>query len=367
MLEYNPYEREQITFHCQITLRSGLSHIGETLGNVSNLKTSKLIDPEGKVRSVFVYSGNALRNGVLRRVGIASTLSTLGLTVTPDVHHTLFAGGRIDGATTSDMDLDYKIRQLLPWLSVLGTAKPCGVFGSKNSQMVHGRLAVGAAWLVCYETALLIYRSAPGLLPPESIPLLAELEQELNKRTPMQPNLELAQVRSRIASQLRQLLPSWTQLIVVDQTVRQDSLHSPALKPFVTQPEGQLLLAGETTKEKKSDQMIASDRLIVAGATLYSRWDASCTKVELGWIANALLEFAKAPYLGGKRARGHGLVNLQLWYQTPQNFGLWIDTATEETAPHAKECLSAYWSYLQAYQQFLEEVNQTELRRFLCG
>lgn len=367
MLNYDPYDREQITLHCQITLQTGLSHIGETLGNVSNLKTSKLIDPEGKVRSVFVYSGNALRNGVLRRVGIASTLKALGLTVNPDLHHTLFAGGRIDGTTTSDMDLDYKIRQFLPWLSVLGTAKPCGVFGSKNSQMVHGRLAVGAAWLVCYETALLIYRSAPGLLPPEALPLLAELEQAVNKSTPMQPNLELTQVRSKIVNQLRQILPSWTQLIVVDQTIRQDSLHSPALKPFLAAPAGQLLLTGEASKEKKSDQMIASDRLIVAGATLYSRWDANCTKVELGWIANALLEFAKAPYLGGKRARGHGLVKLQLWYQTAQDFGLWLDTATAETSSHTQQCLQAYWSYLQAYQQFLESVNQPELRRFLFG
>ena len=127
--EYDIYKRNRLTLHCVFTLISPLSHIGEVSGNVSNLKTIKLLDLENTPRSCFVYSGNALRNGILRRVGTASALSDLGLFVNPDTHHTMFAGGRIDGSTACDMELDKKIRQLLPWLSVLGAAKPVNVFG----------------------------------------------------------------------------------------------------------------------------------------------------------------------------------------------------------------------------------------------
>lgn len=57
---YNIFDREKLTLHCLITLQTPLSHIGEVSGNVSNLKTTKLLDFEGNPRSVFVYSGNAM-------------------------------------------------------------------------------------------------------------------------------------------------------------------------------------------------------------------------------------------------------------------------------------------------------------------
>ena len=166
---YDIYRRDRISLHVVINLLSPLSHIGEVSGNVSNLKTLKLLDFEGNPRSCFVYSGNALRNGILRRRGTSAALENLGLSVNPDVHHTLFAGGRIDGSTASDMDLDRKIRQLMPWLSVLGTAKPAKVFGVKDAQMVQGRLNVGSAYLICYESTPYVYEQFPGILPPDAL------------------------------------------------------------------------------------------------------------------------------------------------------------------------------------------------------
>ena len=68
MNEYDVFDRHAVTFHVLINVHSPLSHIGETTGNVSNLKTLKLLDLEGFPRQCFVYSGNALRNGVLRSV-----------------------------------------------------------------------------------------------------------------------------------------------------------------------------------------------------------------------------------------------------------------------------------------------------------
>ncbi|MBT9158982.1 MAG: hypothetical protein DDT26_00231 [Dehalococcoidia bacterium] len=375
---YNIHQRETLTLHCVITLQSPLSHIGEVTGNVSNLKTTKLLDLEGHPRTCFVYSGNALRNGILRRVGTAAALRALGLTVNPDVHHTLFAGGRIDGSTANDMDLDTRIRQLMPWLSVLGTAKPAGVFGNKNAQMVPGRLAVGSAYLLCYESAELIYREFPGLLPLELSERLGQYlaaKDELSNN-PFEPPTPLAiatyqQVKQEYLPYLRKQLRTWTEYLTIDQTTRRDSTHDTALQQFLPAPKGQMTLLGapeKPSKEKKSDQMIASDRLIMAGAQLYSRWDCRTTTVETGWIVDTLLEFSKHPYLGGKSNRGNGLASLQFWYQkgTEQGHFLSLRTQQKHLSPAASTAHAAYRDYLTTYQAFLAEAAQSsDLRGFL--
>lgn len=381
--QYDIYDRERITLHCLITLRSSLSHIGEVTGNVSNLKQVQVLDLEGQPRSVFAYSGNALRNGILRRRGTAAALETLGLEVSPDVHHTLFCGGRIDGSTANDMDLDRRIRQLMPWLSVLGTAKPGGVFGIKASQMVHGRLAVGHAYLVCYEAAELIYREFPGILPADTLPRLAEYLDAKDRltRNPFEPPTAedvdaYRQAKADHLPYLRKALRLWTEHLTVDQTTRRDSTHDPALRRFLTGevlPEGQISLLGEAPakeeKKEKSAQMIASDRLIMAGSRLYSRWDLHTTRVETGWIVDTLLEFAKSPYLGGKSNRGNGLVTLDLWYQRGTERGQFLSVATgsQTLSPAAQEAHSAYRDYLSVYQEFLAQAKDSQAIRGLLN
>lgn len=376
MLNYDIHDRSRMTLHCVITLKSPLSHIGEVQGNVSNLKTAKLLDLEGNPRSCFVYSGNALRNGILRRKGVAAALDSLGLEVNPDVHHTLFAGGRIDGSTANDMELDARIRQLMPWLSVLGTAKPAGVFGSKNAQMVQGRIAVGSAYLVCYESAELIYREFPGILP-DTIHheigqyLKAKLALSSNPFEP--PSAEqinaFQQAKNEFLPFLRKKLKTWTEYLTIDQTTRRDSTHDSTLQKFLPNGESQGLLMGSSPVEKKTDQMIASDRLIMAGAKLYSRWDLNTTKVETGWVVDTLLGFAESPYLGGKSNRGNGLVTLDLWYQSKSEKGyfLGVDTGRQQLSEHAQEAHSAYREYLDSYRGFLEEAqeNSETIRRLL--
>jgi hypothetical protein len=383
---YDIHDRQRITLHCQVTLQSPLSHIGEVAGNVSNLKTAKLLDLEGNPVSCFVYSGNALRNGILRRRGMASVLDALALQVSPDVHHTLFAGGRIDGSTANDMDLDTRIRQLMPWLSVLGTAKPAGVFGVKNAQMVHGRLAVGSAYLLCYESAELIYREFPGLLPPDVLPRLQELLEYKDRLTanPFEPPTAeqveaYRQAKADHLPYLRKMLRNWTQYLTVDQTTRRDSTHDPALQKFLPggTEEGQMSLLGEAKskakgedKAKKSDQMIASDRLIMAGSRLYSRWDLHTTAIETGWVVDTLLRFAESPYIGGKANRGNGLVSLEFWYQRGQERGHFLSLATgsQTLSSAAQEAHHAYQDYLSVYQEFLAQAQESsELKGLLNG
>ena len=127
---YNPHQnRYTIQFHVVIKTLSPLSHIGETNGNQSNLRTLKLIDLEGNTSECFCLSGNAIRNHILRRRGMDSFLSRINVSVNPTTHQTLFAGGFIDGGTGNDLDLDRKVRTLLVPMSVLGTAKPRDLFG----------------------------------------------------------------------------------------------------------------------------------------------------------------------------------------------------------------------------------------------
>ncbi|MFM6581009.1 MAG: hypothetical protein ACKPIX_15845 [Dolichospermum sp.] len=373
--DYDIFDRERLTLHCVITTQTPLSHIGEVSGNVSNLKTSKLLDFEENPRSVFSYSGNALRNGILRRVGVASVLSELGLQVNPDTHHTMFAGGRIDGSTASDMGLDRKIRTLMPWLSVLGAAKPCGVFGNKDSQMIPGRIEVGTAYLVCYESAEYVYNQIPAILPHECQDAIAQLIVAKNKLfsdifTPAKPEDvdNWNQLKLEKLPFLRKHLKTWTEFLTIDQTTRRDATLDSNLIKFLPSEVQQQIKGDGTAKEKKSDQMIVSDRLIMPGAKLYSRWDLHCTQIEQGWIFDTLLKFAQHPYLGGKGNRGNGRVNIDVWFSHAQERGLlWSSHSGVEsdrfTLAHAK-----YREYINQYQQFLTEAKTSnELRGLLGG
>jgi len=369
--EYNPYDRHRVTLHCLITLKSPLSHIGKVTGNVSNLKTLTLLDIEGNPRECLTYSGNALRNGILRRRGTAAALESLGLMVNPDVHHTLFAGGRIDGSTGNNMELDKQIRQLMPWLSVLGTAKPAGVFGVKDAQMVQGRLAVGSAYLVCYESVTYLWEQCPGVLPPETIsPIrdVLEAKEALSADIFSLPSDDAIE-EYRIAKEfnlpiIRKYLKLSTEHITLDQTTRRDSTQDSELTRFLS---NQALLKGNTGKEKKSDQMIANDRLIMAGSRLYSRWDFYGTDVEEGFIIDALLKFSESPYLGGKSNRGNGLVGMQFWFDDHQNKGDYLTvSATPELSLRASEKHDRWKEYLSRYQEYLAEAqSSTELRGLL--
>jgi hypothetical protein len=368
---YDIHDRNQVTFHLLITLQTPLSHIGEVTGNVSNLKTLKLIDLTGQPRQCFVYSGNALRNGILRRKGVASALDRLNLKVNPDTHHTMFAGGRIDGSTASDMGLDKKIRQILPWLSVLGTAKPVGVFGSNKSQMVQGRINVGSAYLICFESLRYLYQQCKGFL--EHSDMIKDLiESEFNNPFSEPDNNVIAKRQELINLNipfLRKHYKSWTEFITIDQTTRRASIKDPLLLPYLTQETNFLEGDKKEEKEKKSDQMIASDRLIMAGSKLYSRWDFNGTNIEEGFIYDALLEFAKSPYLGGKGNRGNGLVSIEIWYNTNEEQGhlLSIGTDSEIVTERVTNQLRSYQDYLTEYREFLDSAKDGKEIKNLLG
>ena len=371
---YDIFDREKLTLHCLITLQTPLSHIGEVSGNVSNLKTAKLLDFEGNPRSVFVYSGNAIRNGILRRVGVAAALKELGIKVNPDTHHTMFAGGRIDGGTASDMQLDKKIRVLLPWLSVLGTAKPTGVFASKDAQMIAGRINVGSGYLVCYESAEYVYSQVPAILPPKVQPIMEQLLSAKNRLTsdPFNPTSvedldRWENTKAKYLPLLQKQMKTWTEYLTIDQTTRRDSTLDPNLLKFLPSENQSQLKGDGTAREKKSDQMIASDRLIMPGAKLYSRWDLTCTQVEQGWIFDTLLKFSESPYIGGKGNRGNGRVHLDFWFQSGEDKGLLCSLKDGILSDRFLNSHQKYREYINQYQQFLSEAKTSNELRNLLG
>lgn len=386
--DYDVFDRHQINFDVVIKLLAPLSHIGESVGNQSNLKTIAVTDLEGVSNQVFIYSGNALRNGVLRRRGVDDFLESLKLSVKPEVHQTLFAGGYIDGGTGCDLELDKKIRQLLPPISVLGTAKPKGLLGGKDAQMIGGRLAVGDAVLVCYESAEYVYKYFPPAIPNDALSGLSQVvEAKLTAQNDrIEAWLKSGDRLTNADSNYRELLREWqpyleeklrpyTQWLTWNQKVRMDSLKAPELQKFLqgSQREGQLsLLGADTTKEKpkKSDtkqQMIMGDWLIQQGATLYSRWSANITDIEEGFIASALLKFAESPYLGGKSGTGCGLVSIDVYSKVNGNSEHWlhISPTSQVIGDRAKENHQRYLSYLEDYKGYLEDLKNSDIKGFL--
>lgn len=266
---YDIYKRNKITFWLLFTLKSPLSHIGSVVGNTANLNTIGSIDPEGNSCEPFVYSGNAIRGNILRRVGIKNALTTLGIKVDPNTHATLFSGGRIDGATANDMDLDTKIRKLMPWLSVIGTAKPSKVFGSGTAQMINGRIKIGNAYLICYETARKIPSRFLPLRAAKAINTIVEAERAFEKQRFPEPHTDLyidgnyqqQQMIERAYKQLEALrleqnealrneLKSWFEYMTTQQKVRQDSLKDANLVSCLIGTDKQLASAQEEKAAK---------------------------------------------------------------------------------------------------------------------
>jgi hypothetical protein len=403
MLNYNPHDRHNIKLHLQITLLQPLSHISESVGNQTNLRTMKVTDLEGNPSEVFTLSGNSLRNRILRRCGIDSFLSQIGVQVSPTMHHALFCGGAIDGGTGNDLDLDRKIRQFLPCLSVLGTAKPKGLFGVSDAQMVHGRIAVGDAYLACVESAKYLYQMFPPALPIEVIPALEQIidgkdlqhsqrvNQWLHHGSPSDVNnYDLKALLDEWLPFLGERLRYYSDWLTYSQKTRRDSLHDPNFANHLigATPEPQKMISqgdlfgivsepetkkGKSEKAKpekeKSQQMIMGNWLLQTGATLYSYWSANVTRIEEGFIADALLKFAESPYLGGQSGTGCGLCSMQFWFETAEGDRgefMTITPHAQKLSDRASESHARYKKYIEDYKGFLAD-SKSDIRSLLNG
>jgi len=352
----------------------------------------KVTDLEGNPSEVICLSGNSLRNRILRRCGIDSFLSQIGVQVSPTMHHALFCGGAIDGGTGNDLDLDKKIRQLLPCLSVLGTAKPKGLFGVSDAQMVHGRIAVGDAYLACVESAEYIYRQFPPALPIDVISALEQIVDGKDLQHSQRVNQWLGIDTKVNQYDLKALLDEWlpylgeklryySDWLTYSQKTRRDSLHDPNFAKHLIgatpQPkigQGDLFVVADDSPKKKpekekSQQMIMGNWLLQTGATLYSYWSANVTRIEEGFIADALLKFAESPYLGGQSGTGCGLCSMQFWFETADGDRgefMTITPHAQKLSDRASESHARYKQYLEDYKGFLAD-SKSDIRNLLNG
>ena len=389
IVEYDPFKnRRRIKFHVVFDLLQPLSHISETTGNESLLKTTQMTALDGQTAHIPIYSGNAQRNGNMgRRTNIASLLDALELSINQSTHQTLYSGGYIEGSTINDFDAENRIRRALPNLSLLGGAIPPETLGMPKgkSMMMEGRLNIGDAYLVCFESAHYLYQQCPALLPWECMASVEAIMQARSRFIDLRyahhsgkadktaVNKAWATLKATEAEHLpivRHHCKPGTEYWEYRESVRVPSYKQTELSRHLT-GKAPTLLKGEATdkpkKEKKEAgrQMISGAWTVARGAQLYSFWCArgqGITELEEGALVNTLLEFSKQPYLGGKANAGCGLVSATIRYQADGESGnyLTISENAQVLSDRATECHNRYQEMVQVYQEHVAELKSGE-------
>lgn len=320
------------------TLRSPLSHIGETISTTTYLVEEPILQPEGDLLNVFCYSGNAWR-GQLRDLAAQYMLEQLGAVAVPlDTFHLLFSGGRIGGEMSVDVERARQWRRAIPMLSLFG--------GGVGNQILAGKLRVSNAYPLCLE----------------ALPVLTEQHQ--------------ARARER----------SYRGMTFEKSFSRKDDAKDDRLRPHLLMPAPTNLLemAGDDPAPKKSrgkgvrpiheseaapDQMRMTSELLAAGVQLASEIDVlDASQVEIGALVSALHLFARSPFIGGQASRGHGHVRLEYDIQNldtgeTQPFLTVAETAL--LAPPAAEAKASYDQFLRQQYDAILSAQGADLRAML--
>jgi hypothetical protein len=340
-----------------------------------------MVGLDGSIAHVPIYSGNAQRNGNLgRRTGIASFLDALEIAVDRATHQTLYSGGYIEGSTINDFEAESKIRQYLPNLSILGGAIPPESLGMPKgkSQMLEGRLNIGDAYLVCYESSPYLYQQCPALIPWECLKSVEAIMQARDRFIELRYQYHAGKIgKASIEEELARLKQVECEHLPIAQyhlnpssqwwefreSVRIPSHKQSELRKHLAG--GLPLLAGEESRKKNEKdagrQMISGVWVIHRGAQLYARWSsrgAGITELEEGALVNTLLEFAKQPYLGGKANTGCGLVNISIRYDADgesDNY-LVLSEQSQVVGDRAQSALARYQEMISAYKQYIAEI-----------
>lgn len=306
-------------------LLSPLSHIGETIGNQTYLVQEPILQQDGSVEEVFVYSGNAWR-GQLRDLAAAYMLDALGAPQLPlDAFHLLFAGGRIGGQQSTNIEQARQFRRAIPLVSMWG--------GGIGNQILPGKMRVRN----CYPLVF------------EALPVLP------------------ARYHERAAG------VSYGSVTFEKAFSRKDDSKDSRLEHHLLSAnvgaDGQVaLLPGDDAapaKGKRDDdvaqQMRMTVELVAPGTMLSTGIDVlDCSEIELGCLVSALHRFARSPHIGGQANRGHGLVELEydiinLDTGEVQPF-VTVRDGLPELAPPAAEAKRAYDEYVRSvYDGYLAE------------
>lgn len=317
-----------IRLPCLYLTRAPLSHIGDSHSTCTFLVEQPIIQSDGRIESVFSYSGNAVR-GQLRDLSATYLLERLGNARVPiTVFHLLFSGGAIGGEQKTDIAAARRLRETLPHLSIFG--------GGVGNQILAGKLRLSCLYPICAE----------------AIPVLPD---EFHDRA-------------------RQI--DYRGLTYQQSFSRKDDSKDVRLLPHLIPDIETLLLEGKKTKKDDNEvatQMRMTSELLAPGVHLYGEIDClDVSDIELGCLTAALHSFSRSPVLGGQGNKGHGRVSLDVRY-------LNLDTGATgdfmsikaagmpllaESAEHAKD---AYDQHLRAQYDALLANQQSEIRQLLSA
>jgi CRISPR type IV-associated protein Csf2 len=275
---------QTLSFEGTMTAISSISHNGgQSFGVQSKLRREKFAQPDGSVEEIPVLSGNGLR-GMLRDRGMAHMCRQLGFGengagLTMPAFHFLFSGGALTsvGGKAINIAEARRMRELIPLVGVFG--------GALGNMILPGILKCGKAIPICAETVhLLPERFRPA--KPQSI--WEYLQEEMYTRKDDAKN-----------DRLRVHLNERTRMFM-------EAADVEAAKKAAT-------VATNVVEETgQAQQMRYFVETMVAGTQLY--WKIvldDATDLEFEAFLQCLLEFSKAPYVGGKSNVGLGEVALK--------------------------------------------------------
>jgi CRISPR type IV-associated protein Csf2 len=272
MQQVNSYRFEGIA-----TALSAVSHLGDSTGGTTSILRREKVISHGKIIDVAMISGNSFR-GQLRDTGMRYMLRELGdPTLSPAAFHFLTSGGALtkEAGRGLDMGQARKLRELIPLVGVFGGA--CG------RQILEGKLKVGKWYPVCKEMMHLLPAHYQHL--PESYLSIYDMTD-------------------------------------VHSFTRTDDAKSEKWQQYLPAPERTLLEAPKTKLAKDgteiaekpgtAQQMRYSQEVLIAGTRFYCWLQLEdVTDLEYEAFASALIEWSKAPFIGGQSRHGCGEVELK--------------------------------------------------------
>lgn len=260
-----------------LTALSSISHNGgDSFGINSKLRREKVIQPDGQVEQVPLLSGNGLR-GMLRDRGMLHMCHMLGYGTEAEglplnAFHFLFSGGALTSKAGRGLDIDYarRLQRTIPLVGVFG--------GAVGNMIIPGKIKIGKALPICQETAHLI----PATFAARATGSVWDyLQEEMYTR---KDDSKDERNRPLLSASARQLVDT--------------EQRSTSLTPV------------EETGQKQ--QMRYYVETFGAGTPFF--WRITLTDVEdveFAALLTTLVEFSRAPYVGGKSNIGLGEVAVQ--------------------------------------------------------
>lgn len=245
---------------------------------------------------VPVYSGNAIRNGVIRRHAARFLLDRYGWKLPIDDFRALFVGGSLVRTGEKGMDIDErrKLLRLMPLYGLLG-----GAFNTSN--MVEGSAKSSKAWPIVRE----------------AIPVLPRVLHE-------QANLLAMQ-----------------SVIGTESYSRREDAAMLAGAYIAGQ-------AGVGSADAHMG-MVFEREVLIAGARLWNQWHFyQATEHQLGAWISAWVSWAERPVLGGVSQHGHGAADVD--YRHAGEPFLSVTDGKVLLSSIAQQAFDAYQRHLDGYQ-----------------